>query len=61
MTVNIYTTSGGSTPETHTNIISVTVSDDSIFLTEKTANDTKSAMLKRNDLTSVTISRSANP
>lgn len=61
MTVNIYTTSGGSTPETHTNIISVTVSDDSIFLTEKTANDTKSAMLKRNDLTSVTITRSANP
>lgn len=61
MTVNVYTTSGGSTPETHTNIISVTVSDDSIFLTEKTANDTKSAMLKRNDLTSVSITRSVNP
>ena len=61
MTVNIYTTSGGSTPETHTNTISVTVSDDSIFLTEKTTNDTKSAMLKRDDLTSVTITRSVNP
>lgn len=60
MTVSIYTTSGGSTPETHNNIISVTVSDDSIFLTEKTASDTKSAMLKRNDLTSVTITRSVS-
>lgn len=55
MTVNIYTTSGGSTPETHTNVISVTVSDPVILLTEKTATATKSILVKLADVTSVNV------
>lgn len=55
MTVNIYTTSGGSTPETHTNVISVTVSDPVILLTEKTATVTKSILVKLSDVTSVNV------
>ena len=55
MTVNIYTTSGGSTPETHTNVISVTVSDPVILLTEKTATATKSIQVKLADVTSVNV------
>lgn len=55
MTVSIYTTSGGSTPETHTNVISVTVSDAVILLTEKTATTTKSVLVKLSDVTSVSV------
>ena len=55
MTVNIYTTSGGSTPETHTNVISVTVSDPVILLTEQTATSTKSILVKLSDVTSVNV------
>ena len=55
MTVNIYTTSGGSTPEVHTNVISVTVSDPVILLTEKTATATKSILVKLADVTSVNV------
>lgn len=55
MTVNIYTTSGGSTPETHTNVISVTVSDPVILLTEKTATATKSILVKLSDVTGVNV------
>ena len=55
MTVNIYTTSGGSTPETHTNVISVTVSEPVILLTEKTATATKSILVKLADVTSVYV------
>ena len=55
MTVNIYTTSGGSTPETHTNVISVTVSEPVILLTEKTATATKSILVKLADVTSVNV------
>ena len=55
MTVNIYTTSGGSTPETHTNVISITVSEPVIMLTEKTATATKSILVKLADVTSVNV------
>lgn len=55
MTVNIYTTSGGSTPETHTNVISVTVSEPVILLTEQTATATKSILVKLSDVTSVSV------
>ena len=55
MTVQIYTTSGGSTPETHTDVVSVTVSDPVILLTEKTETRTKSILLKLGDVTSVNI------
>ena len=55
MTVNIYTTSGGSTPETHTNVISVTVSEPVILLTGKTATATKSILVKLADVTSVNV------
>lgn len=55
MTVNIYTTSGGSTPEVHTNVISVTVSDPVILLTEQTATSTKSILVKLSDVTSVNV------
>ena len=55
MTVSIYTTSGGATPETHTNVISVTVSEPVILLTEKTATSTKSVLIKLSDVTSVNV------
>ncbi len=55
MTVNIYTTSGGSTPEVHTNVISVTVSDPVILLTEQTATSTNSILVKLSDVTSVNV------
>lgn len=55
MTVNIYTTSGGSTPETHTNVISVTASEGSILITEKTTGRTTARIIDLPDVTSINI------
>lgn len=55
MTVNIYTTSGGSTPETHTNVISVTASESCILITEKTTGRITTRIIDLPDVTSVTI------
>ena len=55
MTVNIYKTTGGSTPETYTNVISVTVSGGSILLTEKTSGRTSARILNLSNVTSVTV------
>lgn len=55
MTVNIYTTSGGSTPEAHTNVISVTLSGGSILITEKTTGRTTARIIELPDVTSVSI------
>ena len=55
MTVNIYTTSGGSTPEAHTNVISITVSEGCILITEKTTGRTTARIIELPDVTSITI------
>ena len=55
MTVNIYTTSGGSTPETYTNASNVTVSRGCIMVTEKTSGRTTVRTIELSDVTSVTI------
>lgn len=55
MTVNIYTTSGGTTPETHTNVISITASEGCILITEKTTGRTTARILDLPDVTSINI------
>lgn len=55
MTVNIYTTSGGSTPEMHTNVISITASGSCILITEKTTGRTTARIIDLPDVTSINI------
>lgn len=55
MTVNIYTTSGGTTPDTYTNVISFTASEGCILVTEKTAGRTTARIIELPDVTSVNI------
>lgn len=56
MNVSI-TTSGGSSPETFTNIIAVTVAGDKIMLTKKTVNEETTYNLTRLNMTGVAITR----
>ena len=59
MNVSITTTSGGSTPETFTDIIMVSVMGDKIMLTKKTVKDELAYNRLRDDFTSLTITRGA--